>query len=95
MTLAKSMTIAVTAVVWASAARAGDAILHGFGDEVWGAKPPAARTIELETPPALQIIVGGKRVVLEQTRLMDIVKRFGGAIRSKGDAGLDRLGLLQ
>lgn len=87
MTLAKSMTVAVTAVVWASAAQAGDAVLHGFGYEVWGAKPPAARTIELKTPPALEITVGGQRIALEHTRLADLVKHFGGAIHSQGDAG--------
>jgi hypothetical protein len=86
-TLTKSKTVALTAIVWVSAAHAGDTVLHGFGYEVWGAKTPAARTIELKTPPALQIIVGEQKLMLEQTRLSDLVKRFGGAVHSQGDAG--------
>jgi hypothetical protein len=35
-TLAKSMTVALTAVAWVSAAVASDAVLRGFGYEVLG-----------------------------------------------------------
>jgi hypothetical protein len=86
-TLTKSITVALTVVAWVSAARASDTLLHGFGYEVRGAKPSAGRTIELKTPPALQITVGGQSVALEQMRLADLVKRLGGAIHSQGDAG--------
>ena len=87
MTLTKSMTVALTAFICVSAAEAGDAALRGFGDEVWGAKTPTPRTIELKAPLALQIFVGGQKLMLEQTTLADLVKRFGGAAHSQGDAG--------
>jgi hypothetical protein len=87
MALAKSTLAAFVAFSSAFTALAAALYLHGFGREVWRSKPSEAHVIHLKAPPTLRIVIGGESLELERTTLPDLVKRFGGAIHSRGDAG--------
>src|SRR5690349_12715300 len=47
----------------------------------------AESQVELKAPPVKEIRLGAMPVVLEQTRLGEIQARYGGQIRSAGEAG--------
>jgi hypothetical protein len=87
MALAKSMPAAFVAFASVSTALGADVDMHDFGREVWRSKSSEAHVIHLKAPPTLQIVVGGEILELEGTTLSDLVKRFGGSIHSRGDAG--------
>jgi hypothetical protein len=82
----RNKTLVVVAfVLLASVAGAHGAGLTGMGANIFGSYFNFARA-NLPQPPVSTITAGNVKIKLQSTRLAEIRKRFGGTIRSDGDA---------
>jgi hypothetical protein len=79
------LAIATLALLAATASTQA-ASLSGMGANLFGSSFFNFAKPNIEKAPVAAIDVGGLKVKLQSTRLVDVQKRFGGTIQSSGDA---------
>jgi hypothetical protein len=79
------LTASAYAVLAAGDVKAADVRLQGFAWEV--ERNDFFSAIELKRIPGFTVSAAGFPIVLEETPLEQITKRFGGTIHAQGDAG--------